>query len=198
MTINFQPALDFVLRHECAFAPGHDGDLNCVVTENVRGDDGGPTKFGIDATDHPGIDIANLSLTNASDIYRAGEWANCRCDDLPAKIDAAVFDCAVNNGVATGGILLQRTLLRCGFVLPVDGEIGDKTVRAALAEASLHAEDLLTSYLDLRREHYANIALHRPADARFLKGWLNRVNDLEDFLTTKPCLRTGASSGGNT
>jgi len=182
MTISFSTALDFVLKHECVFAPGHDGDLDFVITENVPGDGGGLTKYGIDAADHPGVDIAKISLTEATSIYRAGEWTGCRCGDLPSKIDAAVFDCAVNNGIATSGILLQRALLRCGFVLSVDGEIGDKTVRAALAEANLHAADFLSQLLNLRREHYANIVLHRPAFSKFLKGWLNRVNDLANCL----------------
>ncbi len=183
MTGSFPAALGFVLRHECVYAPGHDDDLAFVVCEDVPGDSGGLTKYGIDAADHPGLDIRNLTLGQATAIYRDGEWTRCQCDDLPNGIDTAVFDCAVNNGIAVAGILLQRLLARNGFLIRIDGEIGRQTVTAARSEANLHAPDFLKLYLDLRRERYADIVLHHPADAKFLRGWLNRVNDLETFLS---------------
>ena len=182
MKDNFTASLRFVLRHECVFAPGHDSDFAFVICEDVPGDAGGLTKYGIDATDDPGVDIRNLTLDQATAIYRDGEWAHCSCDQLPEGIDTAVFDCAVNNGVPVAGILLQRALLGCGFPLVVDGAIGPATVRTVTAACASRRQALIADYLQLRRNRYAEIVLHRPADSKFLKGWLTRVDDLEKLL----------------
>jgi len=179
MNDHFIPSLGFVLRHECAYAPGHQGDLHYVISEDVPGDTGGCTKFGIDAASHPGVNIPALTLEQATAIYHEGEWSLCRCDALPRKLDTAIFDCAVNNGRAVAAILLQRALILCGYGIVVDGEIGPETLRTATL---VDGPGLIARLLQLRRERYADIVLHRPADAKFLKGWLTRVDDLERFL----------------
>ena len=180
MIDRFPPSLAFVLRHECVYAPGHDNDLAFVIPEYVPGDTGGCTKFGIDAASHPGVDIPNLTLVQATAIYRDCEWAHCRCDALPAHLDTAIFDCAVNNGEAVAAILLQRAIIDCGTEIAADGEIGPQTLHLA---SLANGPALLRRHLQLRRQRYADIVLHNPRDAKFLKGWLNRVNDLETFLS---------------
>jgi lysozyme family protein len=182
MKENFPASLDFVLRHECVYAPGHEDDLAFVIPEDVPGDAGGCTKFGIDAADHPGLNIRELTLDQAAAIYRDGEWTQCRCDDLPQGIDTAVFDCAVNNGVHVAGILLQRAIRACGHPLTIDGEIGPVTIGAATAACQDSKAPLISHLLESRRQHYADIVLLHPGDGEFLHGWLNRVNDLEQFV----------------
>jgi lysozyme family protein len=179
MKSNFASSLGFVLRHECVYAPGHENDLNFVICEDVPGDTGGVTKFGIDAASHPGVNIPGLTLDQAAGLYRDGEWTRCRCDDLPKGLDTAIFDCAVNNGEVVAGILLQRAIIMCGYAVVVDGDIGAQTVRAA---SLANGPDMLGRLLQLRRQRYTDIVLHHPADAKFLKGWLARVDDLETFL----------------
>jgi lysozyme family protein len=184
MNDNFPASLAFVLRHECVYAPGHDDDLAFVIAEIVPGDPGGCTKYGIDAADHPGLDISSLTLGQATAIYRDGEWTACRCDDLPQGIDTAVFDCAVNNGVHVSGILLQRSIIACGHAVAVDGGIGPKTIAATLALCGVSKWGLINHLLELRREHYADIVLLHPCEGQFLHGWLNRVNDLEEEVSS--------------
>jgi lysozyme family protein len=179
MRDNFTSSLGFVLRHECVYAPGHDNDLNYVVCEDVPGDAGGCTKYGIDAASHPGVDIRGLTLEQATALYHDGEWTHCRCDDLAKGLDTVIFDCAVNNGVIVAGILLQRAIAACGYGVVIDGQIGAQTLRAA---ALGNGADLIARLLQLRRQCYTDIVLHHPADAKFLKGWLARVDDLEQFL----------------
>jgi lysozyme family protein len=164
------------------YAPGHDGDLAFVVCEDVPGDSGGCTKFGIDAADHAGVDIADLTLDEATTIYHDGEWTACRCDDLPEGIDTAVFDCAVNNGIHVAGILLQRSICASGRAVAIDGDIGPATIAGVTAVCQVSKWGLLSHLLDLRRQHYADIVLLHPCDGQFLHGWLNRVNDLEQFV----------------
>lgn len=182
MKDNFPPSLAFVLRHECVYERGHEDDLAFVVCEDVPGDAGGCTKFGIDAADHPHLNIRDLTLEQATAIYRDGEWTQCRCDDLPQGIDTAVFDCAVNNGVHVAGVILQRAAQACGHPVAVDGEVGPRTIDAVTAACQASKHSLINHLLDLRRQHYADIVLLHPGDGEFLHGWLNRVNDLESFL----------------
>jgi lysozyme family protein len=182
MKENFPLSLDFVLRHECVYAPGHEDDLAYVVCEDVPGDAGGCTKFGIDAADHPDVNIRDLTLEGATDIYREGEWTQCRCDELPEGVDTAVFDCAVNNGVHVAGILLQRAVRACGLSVTIDGEIGPRTISAVDEVCKVSKWGLINHLLEFRRQHYADIVLLHPGDGEFLQGWLNRVNDLEQFV----------------
>jgi len=183
MRDNFVSSLNFVLAHECVYAPGHYNDLNFVVCEDVPGDAGGCTKFGIDAASHPGVNIPDLTLARATSLYHDGEWTQCSGDSLPAGIDTAVFDCAVNNGVRTSIILLQRSILACGaYKLEVDGLLGPATLEAVETVCATAKWGLIEHLLELRRDHYANIVSQHPGDAKFIPGWLNRVNDLEHFL----------------
>ncbi len=183
MKDNFIPSLGFVFRHECEYEPGHYGDLNFVRTENVPGDDGGLTKWGIDAADHPGVDIAALTQEQATAIYHDGEWTTCMCEALPDGVDTAVFDEAVNTGCKESALLLQHAINLNGYKLDLDGSIGLKTVAAALAICSLSRWNLLKPLIGLRRLHYQLIAARNPHDRQFLAGWLNRVDDLERFIS---------------
>jgi hypothetical protein len=65
----FNLAIAFILPHEEEFARGYWGDERFVVVENVPGDDGGLTKYGIDEESHPDVDIANLTRDQAIAIY---------------------------------------------------------------------------------------------------------------------------------
>lgn len=180
MQDRFLLSMHFVLLHECVFAPGHDGDLAYVVTEHVSGDEGGLTKYGIDQADHPHVDIAALTLHEAFGIYHDEEWTKCRCDDLPAGIDTAVFDCAVNNGMGQSIKLLQRALnAAVDAGLTVDGGIGSMTMGAVEAAP---AQSVLYHFLIERQKLYYTIVDNHPSDAEFLNGWLSRNNDLAALL----------------
>ena len=61
----FLRAVAFILPHEEEFARGHWGDENFVIPENVSGDSGGWTKYGIDASSHPGVDVKDLTRPQA-------------------------------------------------------------------------------------------------------------------------------------
>ena len=66
--------------------------------ENVEGDDGGATKYGIDQRSHPNVDIKNLTAEQATEIYW-NEWIKDGCEHLPAPLDWLFFDACVNCGI---------------------------------------------------------------------------------------------------
>jgi lysozyme family protein len=190
---NFKSALKFVMEHECVFERGHYGDFAHVIPENVSGDSGGLTKFGIDQASHPNVDIKRLDYSGAAAIYRDNEWTLCRCDELPAGYDVAVFDIAVNNGRGTAAKLLQRALNAAGgaTALEVDGFIGAKTIAAAQRIGEKGTAYLLQS----REQLYYDIAHNHPTQKKFLNGWLDRNRDLYRCVAAALVPTLSASTG---
>lgn len=140
--------------------------------ENVDGDRGGATKYGIDQRSHPDVDIRNLTEEKAKEIYRKDYWGKIKGGLLPEKVAMVVMDIAVNNGTGRASKWLQELV---GVV--VDGVIGPKTVNATNEADSLVLTEKL---LDRREAFYRSIA--RGSQAKFLKGWLNRNNALRKLV----------------
>jgi lysozyme family protein len=90
------------------------------------------------------------------------------------KLAIAHFDTIVNTGITQGAKFLQRCLN-----VKDDGIVGPGTL-AALAASDQNS--LIPGYLDQRRFFYQKIVLVNPKLQEFLKGWLNRVNDLEEII----------------
>lgn len=82
----------FVLEWECNWPRQTDGDPS-----DDPNDPGGYTKWGIDTTSHPGVDVRNLSHGGALDIYLK-EWTAEGIEDMPDRVGEAFFDAAVNCG----------------------------------------------------------------------------------------------------
>jgi lysozyme family protein len=68
------------------------------------------TKFGIAANTFPTLDIKNLTAAQARKIYKELYWDKVKGDELPASIDWAVFDYAINSGPFRAIVGLQRAL----------------------------------------------------------------------------------------
>lgn len=116
-------------------------------------DPGGETRFGISKRSYPMVDIVRLTVDKAKEIYRQDYWDAMDCDEYEWPLCLVIFDTAVNLGVG-----------RCRrFVAALKGT--DKA----------KAEQLIK----IRTEFYHRIAVKKVALRRFLKGWLNRINDLK-------------------
>lgn len=165
---DFHKALSQVLKWENVYKNG------VVTWENVPGDHGGVTKYGIDQRSHPGLDIKNLTYDTAAKIYEREYWTRTRCDELPWPINAVVFDIAVNNGVNRPIPWLQKIL-----GVTVDGFIGPQTITAA---RNADPQQVALALVKRRQAFYQAIA-KKPGQAKFLKGWLNRNNDLARFIS---------------
>lgn len=177
-TESFTKAMEFILPHETEFKKGHYGDYDFAITENVPGDSGGLTKFGIDQASHPGVNIAALDKEGALAIYRK-EWDSHDLDSLPDKLAIAAFDVWVNGGHANQWLQQSYNATHPNDEpLIEDGVLGAKSY-AALAQCDEDA--VLAQFLYLRDERFKRLA-QKPSRAKFLKGWLQRDDDLEKFL----------------
>ncbi len=178
----FDRAIAFVLPHENAYARGHWGDENYVVVENVSGDAGGLTKYGIDQRSHPDVDIVHLTKSQAVSIYRKTYWDAHNLDALPDKLAICAFDVWVNGGNAN--LWLQHAYNIAPShgnkpFLKEDGVLGPISL-AALASANLN--EMVTLFIGQRDTRFRFLASHYANDERFLLGWLQRDADLRKFL----------------
>ena len=158
---NFPKSLTFVLKDE----GGNDDDPS---------DHGGRTSRGITQNEYtawlaeqalPDRDVWTAPENDIEQIYHDEYWEPY-CDNFPSGIDYLYFDMAVNAGPHRAAIILQRAV-----GVTDDGRIGPVT-REAVADAI--PENLIADYTAAKRDFYQ--ALHQP---RFLKGWLNRCNDVQ-------------------
>lgn len=110
--MDFDTAFERVIGHEGGYV-------------NNPKDPGGETKFGVSRRAYPMEDIKNMTLERAKFLYRRDYWGPVGCESLPHAIRFDLFDTAVNSGVKTSIILLQRA---CG--VDDDGLIGPVTLMA--------------------------------------------------------------------
>ena len=161
-------------------------------------DPGGITNFGISivflktfAAKYPdfvrGLDvilpispdsIRKLTRQQAKLIYRVAFWDEQKLDEMPKLPAIAHFDLSVNAGSRQATLITQRVVGS-----PDDGLIGPNT-RQAVREACQKYGELPTvnKMLDAREAFYRNLADNKPSSKVFLKGWLNRTNDLKKYL----------------
>jgi len=171
---DFEKALKFVLEHECVFAKHHYGDYEFVISENVKNDTGKVTKFGIDQKSHPGVNIEELTLEQATEIYRREYWDKYHCEELPWPLSLVHFDGCVNRGAHQQVKNLQRVV----GTTP-DGAWGPKTKYAVLSACEKRSTEVVAlQACEQKREFYRALVKEKPEKGEFLEGWMNRTNDL--------------------
>lgn len=92
----FQASVHWVLQRE---GVRWDAAGNLVATGLVDNpkDAGKVTNFGIASRWHPGVDVRNLTLTGAIQIYRTEYWDKFKCELLSDPWALFVFDSAVQH-----------------------------------------------------------------------------------------------------
>jgi Putative secretion activating protein len=126
--MNFDQAFAMVVGNEGGFTNNEADRGNWTSGIVGKGELKG-TKFGISAAAYPRLDIANLTLEKAKEIYLLDYWNGCGCDLVPDAVNFVLFDMAVNSGVDAAVKSLQEVLR-----VQVDGIFGDQT-KAALKGA---------------------------------------------------------------
>jgi lysozyme family protein len=166
MNSNFQEALNCVLKSEGGFVnnskdPGGATSLGITI--------GTAKRYGVDMDGDHDTDIAdmrNLTVAAAGKIYRGEYWDKISGDLLPAGVDYATFDLAVNSGVDRAAKFLQAV---AGTVQ--DGKIGPKTIAAV---ESLDDASVINALCDKR----LNFLRGLPTWGTFGRGWAARVGSV--------------------
>ena len=141
-----------------------------VILQNEGGyvndpsDSGGETKYGISKRAFPYLDIKNLTIEQAGEIYYKNYYLACRADTIVNnELAMQVFDHSVNAGVSKAIKLLQK----CAGVTQ-DGIVGVNTMD------KVNSQDLVMQYIEERKKFY--VAISGGKNKKFLKGWIRRVD----------------------
>jgi lysozyme family protein len=124
------------------------------------------SKFGISAASYPHLDIANLTVDRAKDIYRSDFWEQSLAPCFSDPMNYQLFDMAVNSGPRNAVIMLQRVL-----GVTADGVAGPKT--AAAIAAVNDATALAIRFLAFR----LRFMTHASGWDSQGRGWANRIAD---------------------
>jgi lysozyme family protein len=173
---NFDVFLPLLLKFEGGFV-------------NDPADPGGATNKGITLQTFRGCaqnllgleptldNLKSLADAQAGAIYRELYWNKTRGDDIESQnLANIVCDFYVNAG-ANATKLLQTILTGMGQTLTVDGAIGPASIQALQA---VDQDEVYRQYKQGRVKYYQNLVQKKPTLAKFLKGWLNRVNSFPD------------------
>ena len=168
---------------------------------NDRDDPGGATKHGVtlatmrrlglDLTRDGHVttaDVQALTAAQAVDIFVEHYFRRTRVAELPAPLQASVFDMYVNAG-ANAVRILQRLIRDMRIEVAVDGLIGPNTIAAAHAAMAAAPDHLADAYGIARRNYYYALADARAASRKFARrqdggkgGWITRA---EDFIAPR-------------
>lgn len=152
---NFEKAIIKVLENEGGYV-------------NDPNDRGGETKYGISKRAYPNLDIKNLTIEEAKAIYKKDYWNKIQGDSIKSQqIAYEIFDTAVNMGVRTASKLAQMVV----GATP-DGVIGTKTLKKL---NTINEELFVSKYKLAKIARYAYLVQKRPANKKYLYGWIKRA-----------------------
>lgn len=163
--LRFAACLDQVLAHEGGYV-------------DHPADPGGATNMGITRKtlarwrnvspwwNLPKSAVLALEREEAARIYRARYWNPCRASEMPAGVDLALFDFAVNSGPDRA----IRTL-QAGLGVVADGVVGPLTLAAA---AKANAASAINELCDRRLDFLRRLATF----SSFGRGWTRRVAEI--------------------
>lgn len=137
-------------------------------------DRGGETKYGIAINGNPGVDVRNLNLTRAMEIYFKNYWLAGSCHIMDYPLNVLHFDGCTNHGIGRANKYIQMAL---GLKNP-DGVIGEKTAEALVQCQPL---EVCMAVCDLRENFYKAIVKRDPSQGKFLKGWLRRIGEMRQY-----------------
>ena len=104
--------------------------------------------------------------------YKSLYWDKIKGDQLPAGIDYAAFDFAVNSGVSRAIKILQQI---AGVL--VDGSLGPKSMEAI---KSCNSKQTVEAICGMRLDFLKRL----PTFETFGKGWSRRVAEVKDKATS--------------
>lgn len=116
-------------------------------------------------------DLKNISDEEFVAILKEMYWDACRADRIESQSVAnAIVDWAWNSGTTTAAKEVQKVL-----GVEADGIIGNITLEAINSWSPL---PLFGQIQQARIAYLQRICNARPANNKFMRGWLNRVNSL--------------------
>jgi lysozyme family protein len=163
MKENFDQSFEMVLEHEGGYVndlrdPG--GRTNLGVTQRAW-----ETYLNRSVTE---TEMRGLTHDTVKPFYKSMYWDKIKGDHLPAGVDYAAYDLAVNSGTSRAAKYLQEI---AGVF--ADGVIGPKSLEAI---KSCDPEKTVDALCDMRLDFLKRL----PTFETFGKGWSRRVAEVKD------------------
>ena len=155
---NFDEIIEQVLAHEGGYV-------------NDPKDLGGETKYGITKRFYPELNIKELTIEKAAEIYKKDYWDRNKVESLPQNLWHIYFDMCVNMGKRTAVKVLQRAAVNRGRNIDVDGGLGPATI-GALKGVEI---DRVRAY---RVKFYVDLITAKPEQEKFFLGWFRRATEV--------------------
>jgi len=141
----------------------------------TSGDKGGETKWGISKKSYPNLDIKNLTIEQAKEIYWNDYYLKNKIDLLNnERLAWQVFDFGVPSGIGTAAKLLQKILKMSKA--DQDGIIGKITLGKANSWNGKYP--LYIHFISERIKFYYKITDNNPTQMKFFKGWTFRAIEI--------------------
>ncbi len=168
----FETAFDFIIAKEGGYV-------------DDPYDKGGATKFGISSrfiknNDLKIANVKDLTLLQAKEIYHMFFWNPLKIDRFnDSTVQLFIFDTAVNCGNERASLLLQNSINSISHIA-VDGRIGNETINTCnnITSQENNSKLLKQLLLSSRIAFYMHIVSSNESQRKFLKGWINRANDV--------------------
>jgi lysozyme family protein len=162
--MNFDKAFERLIAHEGGYSDDSRDPGNWTGGKVGVGTCKG-TKYGLAANTYPNLDIKNLTIEQAKEIYKRDWWDKLGADQLHPAIVFQLWDFAVNAGKCRAVKELQQVA-----GVPDDGIIGPATIAAV---KKLDINDVLLGLTAERLRFYTSLSTF----ATYGKGWVNRCAD---------------------
>jgi len=163
----------FILKWEGGFV---DDPLDRGGATNMGITIGTWKKFGYDKNGDGVIDVKDLKLLEVkdfTDILKKRYWDKWKADNIDNQAIAnTLVDWYWHSG--SYGIKIPQRVLGTD----IDGIVGKKTLEKV---NTCNKQEFLNALYQERKEFFLRITKSNPSQKRFIKGWLNRVNDLIGF-----------------
>jgi lysozyme family protein len=131
------------------------------------------TKYGISAMSYPNLDIKNLTIDQAAEIYYRDFWKKNKLDLLDLNLAYQIFDAAIQHGSKTAIKILQRAV-----EVDDDGIIGINTLNAINRVGPVKTMFL---FIHKRMDYYTSLSTSNWS--RFGLGWMRRMSTNIKYAT---------------
>jgi len=180
MLENWQKSFNSVLRYEGGYVNDPldmGGETNLGITKSTL------NKAIREGVVDSSVTVKTLKKCDAEKIYKKYYWDKMFCDDMPTPIDHMIFDTVVNHGIIGGSRIIQRAINSAGISndisIVVDGKFGKLSKEAVDRLDALEETPYLARMILIKRKaYYDDIIANKPSQAKFRRGWYNRINNL--------------------
>lgn len=158
--LNFKKAVGVLLAIEGGYA-------------NDPDDPGGETKYGISKRSYPNLDIKNLTIDNAINIYYKDFWIKYRLNSIKSSLIATqLLLMFVNLSPQSASICIQKAINAIQLSIEEDGIFGSRTISAINSIPECHMGDHLR--LELVKFYLNRVRIDRR-QLKNLEGWIRRA-----------------------